>query len=173
MQLDAEPVYDGVWLRRDLRRLWLERIGFIFQFHNLLAFPQLHGERCRGDGVRHPGAPCPRTDSRTARLSRCRPPRARDAWAAFRRRGAASAIARALANSPRIILADEPTAALDSQRAAVVMDLLHRVATDHEAAILVVTLDEKIFGHFDRLIRLRDGHVEAEEPMLSAGINQS
>ena len=82
------------------------------------------------------------------------------------------AIARALANSPRIILADEPTAALDSQRAAVVMDLLHRVATDHEAAILVVTHDEKIFGHFDRLIRLRDGHIEAEEPMRPAGIDQ-
>jgi putative ABC transport system ATP-binding protein len=47
------------------------------------------------------------------------------------------------------------------------MDLLHRVATDHAAAILVVTHDEKIFGHFDRLIRLRDGHVEAEEPMLA------
>lgn len=38
MQLDAEPVYDGVWLRRDLRRLRLERIGFIFRFHNLLPF---------------------------------------------------------------------------------------------------------------------------------------
>ena len=83
------------------------------------------------------------------------------------------AIARALANSPRIILADEPTAALNSQRAAVVMDLLRRVATDHEAAILVVTHDEKIFGHFDRLIRLRDGHIEAEEPMRPAGIDQS
>ena len=70
------------------------------------------------------------------------------------------AIARALANSPRIILADEPTAALDSQRAAVVMDLLRRVATDHAAAILVVTHDEKIFGRFDRLIRLRDGRIE-------------
>ena len=53
------------------------------------------------------------------------------------------------------------------------MDLLHRVATDHEAAILVVTHDEKIFGNFDRLVRLRDGHIEAEGPMQPAVIDQS
>lgn len=67
------------------------------------------------------------------------------------------AIARALANRPRIILADEPTAALDSQRAGIVMDLLRKVATEQQAAILVVTHDEKIFDRLDRLFHLRDG----------------
>jgi putative ABC transport system ATP-binding protein len=38
MRLDGEPVYDGEWLRRDLRRLRREKIGFIFQFHNLPPF---------------------------------------------------------------------------------------------------------------------------------------
>jgi putative ABC transport system ATP-binding protein len=38
MRLEGEPVYDGEWLRRDLRRLRLEKIGFIFQFHNLPPF---------------------------------------------------------------------------------------------------------------------------------------
>lgn len=67
------------------------------------------------------------------------------------------AIARALANHPRIILADEPTAALDSERAGVVMDLLRKVAAEQGAAVLVVTHDEKIFDRFDQMFYLRDG----------------
>jgi putative ABC transport system ATP-binding protein len=74
------------------------------------------------------------------------------------------AIARALANNPHVILADEPTAALDSKRAAVVMTLLRRVAAEQEVAVLVVTHDEKIFGSFDRVVRLRDGFVEENAP---------
>ena len=69
------------------------------------------------------------------------------------------AIARALANRPRIILADEPTAALDSKRAQLVMDLLRRLAVEQEACIITVTHDEKIFDRFDRLIHLRDGRL--------------
>ncbi|WP_281349279.1 ATP-binding cassette domain-containing protein [Parvibaculum sedimenti] len=70
------------------------------------------------------------------------------------------AIARALANEPRIILADEPTAALDSQRAGTVMDLLRHVARERQAAVIVVTHDEKVFDRFDRIVRLRDGRLE-------------
>jgi putative ABC transport system ATP-binding protein len=74
------------------------------------------------------------------------------------------AIARALANRPRIILADEPTAALDSVRAGIVMDLLRKLAAEQEAAIIAVTHDEKIFDRFDRICRLRDGLlVETQE----------
>ena len=69
------------------------------------------------------------------------------------------AIARALANQPRIILADEPTAALDSKRAQLVMDLLRKLAAEQEACIVTVTHDEKIFDRFDRLIQLRDGRL--------------
>jgi len=72
------------------------------------------------------------------------------------------AIARALANRPRIILADEPTAALDSQRASIVMDLLRKVAIDQDAAILAVTHDDKIFDRFDKIFQLRDGRLETE-----------
>jgi|SRR6476620_10920562 len=73
------------------------------------------------------------------------------------------AVARALANRPRIILADEPTAALDSKRAGIVMDLLRKVAVEQEAAIIAVTHDEKIFNRFDRIFNLRDGRLETEE----------
>ena len=62
------------------------------------------------------------------------------------------AIARALSNDPRIILADEPTAALDSQRAGAVMDLLEKgCASSGATAVIVVTHDEKIFNRFDHI----------------------
>ena len=70
------------------------------------------------------------------------------------------AIARALSNDPRIILADEPTAALDSQRAGAVMDLLRKVAVERRTAVIVVTHDEKIFNRFDHIYSLRDGALE-------------
>ena len=75
------------------------------------------------------------------------------------------AIARALANQPRIILADEPTAPLDSQRARIVMDLLRRIAVDQNAAIICVTHDEMILDRFDHIFRLRDGRLETEAPV--------
>jgi putative ABC transport system ATP-binding protein len=74
------------------------------------------------------------------------------------------AIARALANRPRIILADEPTAALDSQRARTVIDLLKKVAIEQKAAVIVVTHDEKIFDRFDHIFSLRDGALENPMP---------
>jgi NitT/TauT family transport system ATP-binding protein len=74
------------------------------------------------------------------------------------------AIARALAGKPSVILADEPTAALDSTRAGIVMDLLRKLAFEQEAAIIAVTHDDKIFDRFDRIHTLRDGMlVETKE----------
>jgi putative ABC transport system ATP-binding protein len=70
------------------------------------------------------------------------------------------AIARALANRPRIILADEPTAALDSHRAEIVMDLLRKIAIEQNAAVIAVTHDNKIFDRFDGIFQLRDGQIE-------------
>ena len=84
------------------------------------------------------------------------------------------AIARALANQPRIILADEPTAALDSKRAGIVMDLLRKVAVERDAAIIAVTHDEKIFDRFDRIFSLRDGRLEfmSTNGMKSVEVNR-
>jgi putative ABC transport system ATP-binding protein len=174
MRLDGEPVYDGKWLGRDLRRLRLEKIGFIFQFHNLLPF--LDSTENVVEAMELFGT--------SARLARQRTGALLDYLDVGHRRHAMPAqlsggeaqrvaIARALANSPRIILADEPTAALDSQRAAVAMDLLRRVAVDHAAAILVVTHDEKVFSSFDRLVRLRDGRIEVDAPHAVASIADS
>ena len=139
------------------------RLGFIFQAHNLLPFltaaenvslvldlagwaPEKGKERAKElldyleVGHRAPVKPALLSGGEAQRV----------------------AIARALANRPRIILADEPTAALDSKRAQLVMDLLRKLAAEQEACILTVTHDEKIFDRFDRLIHLRDGKLADE-----------
>ena len=67
------------------------------------------------------------------------------------------AIARALANQPPVILADEPTAPLDSERALAVIRILNRMAAQYRTAIIVVTHDEKIIPTFKRIYHIRDG----------------
>lgn len=162
MALNGETVYDGRWLRSDLRRLRLEMIGFIFQAHNLLPFLNAWENvaiACILAG-QSPAAARRRAEDLLAYLQ---VDRRKDAMPSQLSGGEAQrvAIARALANDPRIILADEPTAALDSERAAIVMDLLKKVAKEHEAAVIVVTHDEKIFGRLDRIYMLRDGAMES------------
>lgn len=161
--LDREPVFDGYWLRKDLRRLRLEKIGFIFQSHNLLPFLTAEENVSVVLDLAHWPADQARERSRQL-LDYLEVGRRASAKPALLSGGEAQrvAIARALANQPRIILADEPTAALDSKRAQLVMDLLRRLASEQQACIVTVTHDEKIFDRFDRLIHLRDG-------MLSAG----
>jgi putative ABC transport system ATP-binding protein len=161
MRLEGQTVYDGRWLRSDLRRLRLEKIGFIFQHHNLLPFLTstdnvavvLHLAGYASDSARRRAVELldylevgQRAHAFPAQLSGGEAQRV--------------AIARALANHPRIILADEPTAALDSERARIVMDLMRRVAVEQRAAIITVTHDEKIFDRFDYLLQLRDGVLE-------------
>lgn len=162
MELDGEMVFgDGHWLRPNLRRLRLDKIGFIFQFHNLIPF--LDATDNVALVLQLAGA-----DSTVARrradelLDYLEVGHRRSAMPAKLSGGEAQrvAIARALANSPRIILADEPTAALDSKRAGIVMDLLRKVAVEREAAIIAVTHDEKIFDRFDLIFNLRDGRLE-------------
>ncbi len=164
MTLGGDLVYDGRWLRHDLRRLRLDKIGFIFQFHNLIPFLSVL------DNVqlvlRLAGRPAAEARSRAIELlDYLQIGDRRNAMPAQLSGGQAQrvAIARALANRPSIILADEPTAALDTERAGIVMDLLRRVATDRDAAILVVSHDEKIFGRFDRIVEMRDGGI-VEQP---------
>jgi putative ABC transport system ATP-binding protein len=169
MSLEGEVVFDQKWRRSDLRRLRLDKIGFIFQAHNLLPFLnatdnvaivlQLAGydnsaARSRAVDLLEYLEVGNRKNAVPAKLSGGEAQRV--------------AIARALANRPRIILADEPTAALDSKRAQIVMDLLRKLAVDQSAAVIAVTHDEKIFDRFDRMFMLRDGRLEDERRVSAA-----
>jgi putative ABC transport system ATP-binding protein len=78
------------------------------------------------------------------------------------------AVARALANDPNLILADEPTAALDSQRGRQVMELFAQVAHDRGAAVIVVTHDHRSLDVFDRSFEMEDGRLK---PTQAASIS--
>jgi putative ABC transport system ATP-binding protein len=73
------------------------------------------------------------------------------------------AIARALAGDPAILLADEPTAALDAENGAAVMCLLNGLVRDRGATLLIVTHDDRIFPFADRILRLDDGRLTPSE----------
>jgi putative ABC transport system ATP-binding protein len=81
------------------------------------------------------------------------------------------AIARALAGSPSVILADEPTAALDSENGKGVMALLSRVAKDARRCVLVVTHDYRTIGYADRMIRIEDGRIVGRARRRASRVN--
>lgn len=163
--LDGELVYDDHWLKADLRRLRLDKIGFIFQYPNLLPF--LDGSDNVAVAMHLAGYGHAAARARAVELlDYLEVGHRKHAMPSQLSGGEAQrvAIARALANRPRIILADEPTAPLDSARARIVMDLLRRIAVDQSAAIIVVTHDEMILDRFDYIFRLRDGRLENHDP---------
>lgn len=161
--LDGDLVYDNRWLRSDLRRLRLDKIGFIFQKHNLIPFLD-NTENVAIVLVLAGYSADEARDRAIELLNYLEVGHRKNAMPSQLSGGEAQrvAIARALANRPRIILADEPTAALDSHRAGIVMDLLRKVAEDQNAAIIAVTHDDKIFDRFDHIYQLRDGALENE-----------
>ncbi len=79
------------------------------------------------------------------------------------------AIARALAAEPKLILADEPTANLDSQRSREIVALLGEFAREQQAAVLLVTHDAEAAGAADRVLALRDGRVDLEADIVRSG----
>lgn len=163
MNLDGEAIYDNGWKIRDLRALRRDRIGFIFQAPYLIPFlnatdnvallPMLAG-MANGDARRRAleilGAldVAHRAAAQISELSGGEQQRV--------------AIARALANRPPVILADEPTAPLDSERALTVIRILNQLASQYRTAIIVVTHDEKIIPTFKRLYHIRDGKTYEE-----------
>ncbi|MFL5677212.1 MAG: ABC transporter ATP-binding protein, partial [Chloroflexota bacterium] len=73
------------------------------------------------------------------------------------------AIARALVNDPKLILGDEPTGNLDSSRAVEVLGLLRRFNRERGQTVLIVTHDQEVGAACDRIIRMRDGRIIADE----------
>lgn len=163
LTLNGKLVYDQKWQISDTRKIRRENIGFIFQSHNLIPFlnvrdnvtliPLMNNVSSKkslehtqelleylGVGDKLDKFPSQLSGGQSQRV----------------------AIARSLANNPKIILADEPTAALDSERALSVMELLRKLAKEQEVAIVVVTHDERMLPLFDRILRVDDGVVREE-----------
>lgn len=83
------------------------------------------------------------------------------------------ALARALAGAPSLILADEPTAALDAENGRAVMALLSEVAKDPNRAVLAVTHDHRTLPYADRIIRIEDGLIHSDERPKKDGNHES
>ena len=167
MAIGGETIYDsdkGGWQTRDLRALRRDRIGFVFQAPYLIPFLDA------GDNV----ALLPMLAGKSDGEARARAQELLEALdVAHRARAAVSqlsggeqqrvSIARALANQPPVILADEPTAPLDGERGLAVMRILGLMAQKFHTAIIVVTHDDKIIPTFRRIYRIRDGKTYEEQ----------
>jgi putative ABC transport system ATP-binding protein len=169
MTLGDRLIYDGRWRIRDLRALRRDLIGFVFQAPYLIPFldvtdnvallPMLAGvpnaeARRRAMALLEALQVGHRAKAMPSQLSGGEQQRV--------------AIARGLVNRPPVILADEPTAPLDSERALAVIRILNEMAAQFRTAIIVVTHDEKIIPTFRRIYHIRDGvtHEEAGEGRL-------
>jgi putative ABC transport system ATP-binding protein len=163
--LDGTTVAEGRWLQGiDLKRIRREKIGFIFQFHNLIPFltalenvmVALEINDTAAKEAKKRAIELLEALNLSHRLNNY--PVALSGGELQR-----VAIARALANRPKMILADEPTAALDTENGKNVMALLKELALKNHSAILVVTHDHRMVENFDKIYEVRDGHIVGEK----------
>jgi len=163
--IGEELVWDKKrWTISDPRRIRREKIGFIFQAHYLIPFlnvienvillPETNGvpepkakQKAQelldyfGIGDKAEAMPSQLSGGQNQRV----------------------AIARALANEPQIILADEPTAALDMQRSVDVMKMLRKIAKEQNVAIVMVTHDERMLPYCDKVMMIEERRVVFRE----------
>lgn len=163
MTLGNEVIYDEGWKVKDLRELRRDRIGFVFQAPYLIPFLDVTDNVALLPMLA--GQPNARARERALELLTALDVQHRARAEPNQLSGGEQqrvSIARALANRPPVILADEPTAPLDSQRALGVMRLLNQMARQYQTAIIVVTHDEKIIPTFKRIYHIRDGQTVEE-----------
>jgi len=158
--IGGTTVFDDHRMRVNVRRFRRQHLGFVFQKTNLIPFltavenvrlameiddhPSRAAKRRAMELLEYLGV-ADRADHLPSRLSGGEQQRV--------------AVARALANRPALILADEPTAALDSVRGRQVMELFRKVAHEQQATVIVVTHDHRALDIFDRTLEMEDGRV--------------
>lgn len=156
--INGELIADGSHAKTNLRNYRRQNVGFVFQKANLIPFlsaienvqiaMELNHKRSfqarrRAAELLDEFGVLERSYDKPSRLSGGEQQRV--------------AIARALANNPAVILADEPTAALDSQRAKQVMELFAKIAHGQNAGVIVVTHDHRYLDVFDAIFEIEDG----------------
>ncbi|MFA5454067.1 MAG: ABC transporter ATP-binding protein [Sulfurimonas sp.] len=162
--LGEEKVYDNGWSAKDTRKIRREKIGFIFQAHYLIPFlnvlenvtllPQTNGvsekaAKQKAMELLEYLEIADKAYNMSSQLSGGQNQRV--------------AIARALANNPEIILADEPTAALDAERSISVIKMLKKIAGEQNVAIITVTHDERILPYFDKIMKIENRSIVFHE----------
>jgi len=162
--LDGEVIAEDGWPPGlDLKRIRREKLGFIFQAHNLIPF--LTAVENVMIALENNGFGAKEARTRSIELLESLGLGHRlNHYPALLSGGESqrTAIARALANQPRVILADEPTAALDTENGKNVMALLKKLAVENNSAILVVTHDHRMVEGFDRILTFSDGRIVKE-----------
>ena len=160
MWLGDEKVYENKWLNKDTRTIRREKIGFIFQAHYLIPFlniidnitllPQTNGQSKE------------EAEKFAMELLEYFDIKEKAYFMPSQLSGGQNqrvAIARALANKPKIILADEPTAALDAQRSVSVVQMLKKIAVEQNVAVVMVTHDEAMLPLCDRILKIENKKV--------------
>jgi len=157
MWIGDEKVYNNKWLTKETRKLRREKIGFIFQAHYLIPFLNIIDNLTL----------LPQANGTSDKVSKAK---ARELLEYFdiadKEKAMPSqlsggqnqrvAIARALVNNPQIILADEPTAALDMHRSVNVIEMLKKIALEQDVAIIMVTHDDRMLPYCDRVMEIED-----------------
>jgi len=163
MYLGDEKVYEDKWLTKQTRKIRREKIGFIFQAHYLIPFLNIidnltllpQANKVKDEESKKQAKEllnyldiADKEMSMPSQLSGGQNQRV--------------AIARALMNNPSIILADEPTAALDMSRSVDVVKMLKKIALEKDVAIVMVTHDERMLGYCDKILKIEDKKVVFE-----------
>ena len=163
MTLGDQVIFDDGWKVKDLRALRRDKIGYVFQAPYLIPFLDVTDNVALLPMLR--GVPNGEARAKALELLTALDVQHRARAMPSKLSGGEQqrvAIARGLVNQPPVILADEPTAALDSPRAMAVIKILNEMARKFQTAIIVVTHDEKIIPTFKRIYHIRDGVTHEE-----------
>jgi putative ABC transport system ATP-binding protein len=162
---DGQTIFQkNGWAGVDVRRIRREKIGFVFQSHNLIPFLTAK------QNVLFPlsliGLKKEEAESRAMELLNYMEIADRADYLPALLSGGEQqrvTVARALANNAKLILADEPTASLDTTRGKKVMELLKKIAKENRSAVIVVTHDVRMIEGFDCVYQLKDGRITGEK----------